>query len=183
MQKISLILYPPFVQEHLNNKSIAPENLGDCEKLSTILSEYSVNKILYLNDGKVTDPSKCCDVLNLGIFKSYVANNSFGEDVKSTIPHYTVGNSLNALCKVGDEAMVPVLEKNLHNYHLPFKVLRIKPKIYAVIFQPLCEVDSPRERSSKYLKDMEGLLSEISLELNDVELLEEDIYQQYLSLI
>lgn len=192
MQNIKLILFPSFVGGLLEEKTIAPSDLNDIEKLSTILSELSVNKILYLNEYHGDDAvpvtetrpmDKALNVFRLDIFKAYVANNEFGVGYKSNVPVYSVGSTLNALTDVGNENMTPSLEKMLHLYHLGFTVYRIEPKIYGVVFQPLCEVDSPYVRLGKHLKDMEGLLSDLSLELNDKELIDEDIYQYYLDLI
>lgn len=192
MQKIMLSVFPSFIGEMLAQGSILPEELNDCDKLTTILSEYSVNKIVYLNkniyttvDSMSSDGVKdrTSELFMLDIFKSYVVNNSFTDDVSSAVPSYTAGPILAALCKVGDEAIVPSLTQSLHQFALPFKVYRIKHKTYGVVFQPLCEVNSPCERLSKYLKDMEALVSLVSLELTDSELLDEDLYQHYLSLI
>lgn len=192
MQCVKFILFPSSVGRLLKDKVLSICDLDNVEKLSSILSEVSVNKIMYLNQGctpissSTTTPSSDCkttDLFRLDIFNSYVDNNSFGENYKPQTPVYTVGSILNALTEIGDEEVVPSLEKMLHNYHLGFTVHRIKPKTYGVVFQPLCEVNSPDERLSKYLKDMEGLLSDLSLELNDGEMLAEDIFQHYLSLM
>lgn len=183
MKKVKIILYPPFVQELLDKKLVTTEQMMDCNKFLSILSEYSVNKILYLNDGGGPDDSNCSSLFNLDIFKSYASHNSFGAGVKTSLPHYTVGSTLKALCRVGDEEITETLEGQLHNYALRFNTIRLNSKTYGVIFQPLCEVDTPTDRANLYLKDMRGLLAEISLELNDKELLEEDLYQYYLSLM
>lgn len=184
-------MFPSFIGELLESKSLYPRDLCDVKKMSTILSELSVIKILYLNDSTICTSSSSSDSLadraldffNLNIFKSYVTHNTFESNIEPDVPVYTVGTTLNALTRVGDEGINPVLEKNLHNYALPFRTVRIKPNTYAVVFQSLCEVDSPSVRMNNYLKDMEKLISEVSLELNDEELLVEDIYQHYLSLV
>ena len=183
MRKIKIKLYPSIIGELLEKKVLKLSDLGDCEKISTILSEYSVQKIIYLNNDFASRGDGADEILHLDIFKGYVSDNSFGESVTLTSPSYTVGGTLNALCRVGDERLTPVVQKSLHNFALRFDVARIDSKTYAVIFKPLCEVDSPLERTAHYLKDMKGLLSEISLELNDTELLEEELYQQYVSLM
>lgn len=188
MQNVKICLFPSFVGELIAQGTIQPTDLSDCEKLTAILSEYSVNKIKYLNTGEHTSSSinpvsdQAIKVFNLDILNDYVANNSFMRDVKTSVPFYTAGPTLAALSQVGDEAMVPALTKALHNFALPFKTYRLKPKLYGVVFEPLHEVSSPCERVSIYSKDMESLVSEISLELSDSELLGEDIYQHYLSL-
>lgn len=189
MQKIKILMFPSFIGELLESKALHYSDLCDIKKMSTILSELSVIKILSLNDSSsVTAASnskvdKALSLFNLEIFKSYVTNANFENVTDTNVPIYTVGNTLNALTSVGNEGINPVLEKNLHNFALPFRTARIKPNTYAIIFQPLCEVDSPQVRVDKYLKDMESLLEEVSLELSDNELLVEPIYQHYLSLV
>lgn len=181
MKRIKLILFPSFVQEQLDNKAIRPEELMDVNKISAILSDYSVVKILYLNNhAHSPQSSKAIDIFNLHPLNDYVLNNHYGKDYDGSLPVYTVKDTLHALTRVGDEAMLPALEKQLHNYHLPFKHIRIAPKTYALIFGNLQEVSSPSERNQLFVKDMEDLLSSMSLDLTDKELFEEDMYASFL---
>ena len=182
MQNVTICLFPPFISGLLASGAITPLDLISCEKLTPILSELSVNKIKYLNSPTKEDCDKAINMFKLDILNSYVANNSVLADVQTSVPVYVSGPTLAALSPVGDESMVPVLAKSLHNYSLSFKTYRIKPKLYAVVFEPLHEVSSPTARDIAHYKDMEALVSEIALELSDAELLGEDIYQHFLSL-
>lgn len=186
MRNIKLVLLPPSLNSIIECGSMKLDEILS-ENLLSILSEPSVNKLIYLNDvqppvtGKVDD-SKARELLFVDLLCQYASANHLSGKIKTSIPYYTVANLLESLCSVGDEGIVPSLEKQLHNYALRFNVKRMGTKTYAIIFKPLCEVENHQQRTDYFLKDMKELLSEISLELTDKELLQEDLYQQYLSL-
>ena len=184
MNKIKICLFPSFVGDLIEQKAISVTELDDEKKLSSILSDLSVNKIRWLNDNSNSyPPSKCQTLLytsKLQYMTGYDPVISSGSTMDAPD---TVGDLLTALTPVGDEGMVAPLKKALHNYALRFTVHRIKPKIYAIVFKQLCEVDSPHERLRMHKQDIASLLKEISMELNDKEMLAEPFYHYYLSIL
>lgn len=186
MSKIKLVLVPPFMVKHVNSGAIKKSDLLDWSKLRAILSDLSVAKYYRLNTQLVcesADSRAIMGLLCLNNLKEYVDNplTDVPKEVDSAALGYT--GVLDYLCEVGNEPMNEVLKTQISKYALRFDVLHISNKTYGIMFKPLCEVDSPCSRLEMFRQDLDELLKQVSLEMSDQELLQEDLFQEYLSLM
>ena len=172
MSNIKLVLIPPFMAAGVKSGAIEKSKLLDLGALRSILSDLSVAKYFYLNSNTF-----------LNKLKEYVDNPlpSPPDDIKLAGCGY--GSVLDCLCSVGDEPLNKALVTQLTNYALRFDVVHISNKTYGIMFKPLCEVESPCERFGMFRQDLDELLKQVTLVMPDSELLQEDLYQEYLSLM
>ena len=186
MSNIKLVLIPPFMAAGVKSGAIEKSKLLDLGALRSILSDLSVAKYFYLNSNTFLNKKQSApiaDLLLLNKLKEYVDNPlpSPPDDIKLAGCGY--GSVLDCLCSVGDEPLNKALVTQLTNYALRFDVVHISNKTYGIMFKPLCEVESPCERFGMFRQDLDELLKQVTLVMPDSELLQEDLYQEYLSLM
>lgn len=186
MSKLNIVLIPPFMVKHINSGLLTLNDLGNIKKLRSILSDVSVAKFYSLNSmatygTKNPQDNVVADLLNLNHLKVYVDNPI--KDVPEEIIHLSYGfnGPLDYLCEVGDEKLNEVLASELSHYALRFDVELISNKTYGVMFKTLCEVSSTAQRDEMFRDDLDSLLKKASEFINDSDLINEGLYQEYLS--
>ena len=184
MSNIQLVLIPPFMSTLVEDGSIKKGDLLNWDALRSILSDLTVAKYFSLNYQTPVGTAGYMEagtLLYVNNLKEYVYNDYCNVPDEVKVAAYRYKGTLDYLCQLGDEELNPVLNTQLTNYVLQFKVIHISNKIYGIMYQPLQTTELVGNRNTCFQQDLGSLLDQVSSELSDAELLGEPLYQAYLS--
>lgn len=193
-QKPQFVLCPSFIKECLAVKFIAPGDLIDFKKLSSILSVEQVKKFLYLNLREFKPK-----------YNAYTYANSYVVELSRLLqadPYWRAPlitdfqkwnkEVLSVSCV--EEALfdgldfVPqmkVLEALSQNYHQRFEVFMIDAYTYGVIFTEMSLIENKpgtvlgELHQEYFIEDMKKLLAAVGMNYPDAFLVDSPLYRLY----
>ena len=95
--------------------------------------------------------------------------------------HY-IETILEALSPDGYEDNVKDIDTLLHTFSLDFSFIKVGIKEYVIILNELKEAESPHDRLTDALNSMESLLTALTEDLSDDQIINEPLYTTYLAL-
>lgn len=177
--KLKLWFFPKAVGTALANNVLVPSQLNNPNSLNDILSDRVVGKIHFMNNLSEMQDNKLArslSVLGLTWLTEYACN------AKDWAIKWLPDGFISALAEDGDEALSGHIDKQLQHFHVPFTVVRINNKEYGIIFGDGISLENPDERVAYLKRDMEMLLTTVSPETSQIEMLHEPVFNTFVDL-
>lgn len=178
---ITLRFYPAVVERALKESAISLDQLSDAGTLKNIFSNSVVSKIAALNTkARMTTENSQAILRAMG--HDWVIPYVEAEPAVKPILGLP-DNVITYLSKDGDEAASNEIAKQLHLFYVPFTVRRVRGKEYAVLFQEGVAVDSPQEKRTRLLRDMQEMCNLISADVSSADLVKESVFETFTSVL